>query len=72
MRTQVVHERRASNQPQRSALLNSQQGIKVKMLDGEWALLILDMIGGGALIAALIAAVITLWHRAARHRKQRF
>jgi hypothetical protein len=38
------------------------------MLGGQWALLILDMIGGGALIAAAIA----LWHRGARHRKQRF
>jgi hypothetical protein len=37
------------------------------MLGGQWALLILDMIGGGALIAAAIA----LWHRGARHRKQR-
>jgi len=38
------------------------------MLGGQWALLILDIIGGGA----LIAAAIVLWHRGGRHRKQRF
>ena len=33
------------------------------MLRGDWVLLILDVIGGGALAAALI---IALWRRAAR------
>ncbi len=38
-----------------------------RMLGGQWALLIFDVIGGGALIAAAIA----LWHRARPHRKHR-
>jgi hypothetical protein len=38
------------------------------MLSSQYALLILDVIGAGAIIVAAIA----LWHRGARHRNQRF